>query len=477
MSGSPERTPSASAFSRRTVLQRAAVAGLIATPAAGLLAACAGDSGGNNNNSGGGTKSADNPFGVKDSSEVKVVVFNGGLGDEYAKKDVTLFNAKHPNVKVNLSSTQKIKTEEQPKMAAQPSDLINNSGADNMDTSTLINEGAIVELTDLLDAPTWEGSGTVRDSLLPGTVNDGTFNGKFYTLKYAYTVWGMWYNAALFEKNSWQAPKTFDEFFALAPKIKAAGIAPFVYDGVHGYYPRWHILACVWKAAGKQAAIDIDNLKPNAWKADGVLAGVQAVEKMVKDKLLLAGSASLNHTQSQQAHLDGKAAFIQLGTWYANEMAKTIPPDFKLTLSNYWDVSSSDKAAGAVFAGAGEDWVVPAKAPNKEGAKEFLRAMLSVEGASTFASLTKSLSSRKGSGDKVTDAALASANSVMKSAPADLISWRFPDFYADFDKESQNLSEELMAGRLDANGFITKMQAQADKIAADSSIKKQTRTS
>src|SRR5262249_19885459 len=160
--------------------------------------------------------------------------------------------------------------------------------------------------------------------------------------------------------------------------------------------------------------IDIDNLKPNAWKADGVLAGVQAVEKMVKDKLLLAGSQSLNHTQSQQAHLDGKAAFIQLGTWYANEMAKTIPPAFKLTLSNYWEGSGGDKAPGAVFAGAGEDWVGPAKAPNKEGAKEFLRAMLSVEGAGSFASLTKSLASRKGSGDKVTDASLASANSVMK---------------------------------------------------------------
>jgi N-acetylglucosamine transport system substrate-binding protein len=472
MSGTPEK-----ALSRRTVLQRAAVAGVVATPAAGLLAACAGGGSTTNNDSGGGTKSSDNPFGVKDGTTVNVVVFNGGLGDEYAKKDVTLFNAKRGKVTVNLTSTQKIKTEQQPKMATTPADLINNSGADIMDTSTLINEGAIVPLDDLLDAPTWEGAGTVRDSLLPGTVNDGTFQGKFYTMKYAYTVWGMWYSASLFEKNSWKAPTTYDEFFALAPKIKAAGIAPFVYDGVHGYYPRWHIMAGVWQSAGKQAVVDIDNLKPNAWKADGILPALQAIEKMVKDKLILPGSESLNHTQSQQAHLDGKAAFIQLGTWYANEMAKTLPPDFKLTLSNYWSVSSADKAKGAVYAGAGEDWVVPTKAANKEGAKEFLRAMLSVEGAGTFASLTKSLSSRKGSGDKVTDAALASANKLMQSAPADLVSFRFPDFYADYDKESQNLSEELMAGRLDANGFVTKMQAIADKIAADSSIKKQTRTS
>jgi N-acetylglucosamine transport system substrate-binding protein len=471
MSGTPE-TPSAPAVSRRSVLQRAAVAGLVATPAVGLLQACAGG-GGDSSGDNAGTKSNDNPFGVKDGSSVKVVVFNGGLGDEYAKKDVTLFNSKHPKVTVNQSSTQKIKTEEQPKMANTPSDLINNSGADLMDLSTLVSEGAIVDLEDLLSAPTWEGGGTVKDSLLPGTVTDGTFNGKFMSVKYAYTVWGMWYDAALFEKNSWQPPKTWDDFFTLAPKIKGAGIAPFVYDGVHGYYPRWHILATVWNSAGKQVALDIDNLKPDAWKAAGVLEAVQLIEKMVKDKLILPGSESLNHTQSQQAHLDGKAAFIQLGTWYKNEMLKTIPPNFKLTLSNYWDVKGG-KANGAVYAGAGEDWVVPAKAANKEGAKEFLRAMLSVEGAGNFADLTKSLASRKGSGDKVDDPAIKSANDLIKSATGDLISWRFNDFYADYDKESGNLAEELMAGRLDAQGFITKIQAVANKIAGDSSIKKQT---
>ncbi|WP_432987655.1 N-acetylglucosamine/diacetylchitobiose ABC transporter substrate-binding protein [Dactylosporangium sp. CA-233914] len=463
-------------LNRRTVLRRAAAAGLLATPAAGLLSACAGsDSGSDNKDSNTGTKSADNPFGVKDGTTVKVVVFDGGLGTEYAKKDITIFNAKHANVTVNQSATQKIKTQEQPKMATTPSDLINNAGADQMDPSTLINEGAIQPLDDLLDAPAWDGNGKVRDTLLPGTINDGTFQGKLYALKYAYTVYGMWYDAALFEKNGWTAPKTWADFFTLAPKIKAAGIAPFVYDGVHGYYPRWHIMQTVWNAAGKQAVVDIDNLKPDAWKAPGILEGLQNIEKLVKDQLILAGSQGLNHTQSQQAHLDRKAAFIQLGTWYKNEMAKTLPPDFKLTLSNYWDVASP-KAPGAVFAGAGEDWVVPAKAENAAGAKEYLRAMLSTEGAGTFASLTKSLSSVKGSGDKVDDPALASANTLMKSAPAELISFKFADFYADYDKESGNLAEDLMAGRTDAAGFVSKMQAAADKIAKDSNIKKQTRT-
>lgn len=460
-------------LNRRALLRRAAAAGLLTIPAAGLLSACAGSEPAQEQGSV-AEKSKDNPFGVQDGSSVRVVIFNGGLGDQWAKEDEAIFKAKHPNVTVNMSSTQKIKTEEQPKMATRPSDVVMNSGADSMDISTLVNEGAIEPLADLLAAPAWDSAGTVADTLLPGTVNDGTYQGKFYVVNVAYTVWGNWYNAALFEKEGWQPPKTFVEFFALAPKIKAKGMAPYVYDAVHGYYPRWALMATIWKSAGKQAVIDIDNLKENAWRADGVLSALEAWEKLVKDKLLLPGQ--LDHTQSQQAWLDGKAAFIQVGTWLKNEMAETIPPGFEMKLSDYWSLGAGDKAPNDVYAGAGEGIVVPSKAPNKAAAKEFLRAVLSKEGSARFAELTTSLASTRGSGDNVQDSALASANELMSNAPQDLVSVKFWSFYADLDKESQNLSAELMAGRLTAQQFVDGMQGAADKVASDSSIKKQTRS-
>ena len=102
--------------------------------------------------------------------------------------------------------------------------------------------------------------------------------------------------------------------------------------------------------------------------------------------------------------------------------------------------------------------------------------MLSKDGAAKFASLTHSLASTKGSGDSVTDStALTSANALMKGA-GELVSFKFPDWYGDLDKASQNAIGELMAGRMTAAKFADTMQAAADKVAADSSIKKQTRT-
>lgn len=463
-------------LSRRTVLRRAAAAGLLATPAVGLLSACAGGNG--DKKSGSGPKTDDNPLGVTEGSKVEVVVFNGGLGDEYAKFDQTLFTAKHPKSTVNMSSTQKIKTEQQPKFSTTPADLINNAGADSISLDTLVNEGALTELTPLLDAPSWDDPKVkVRDTLLPGTVADGTFDGKVFVLNYAYTVYGIWYNQALLDKNGWTVPKTFDEFFALAPKIKQAGIAPFAFAGKYPYYMRWAINSWIWQAGGKQALVDIDNLKPGAWKTPAVLSALSATEKIVKDGFVLSGSDTLSHTESQQAWLDGKAAFLPVGTWVENEMRKTIPAGFQMKLANFWSVSSADKAAGALYAGSGENWIVPKKAANPAGGMEFLRAMLSKPGAAKFAELTSSLASAKGSGDKVTTStALVSANQLINKAQGDLVSFKYPDWYADLDKANQNAIGELMAGRMTAAKFADTMQAAADKIAGDTGIKKFTRT-
>jgi N-acetylglucosamine transport system substrate-binding protein len=470
---SPEPTTD---LSRRTLLRRAAAAGLLATPAASFLAACAGDTK-KSGDTGGTAKTTDNPFGVKDGSTADVVVFNGGLGTAYAEYDnASIFAKKHPKVKLNLTNTQKIKTEQQPKFSTTPADLINNSGADLIAIDTLVNDGALTDLKPLLDAPTWEGTGTVRDSLLPGTVDDGTYNGTFYVLNYAYTVFGVWYNQALFDSKGWTVPKTFDEFFTLAPKIKAAGIAPWTFAGKYPYYSRWAIRSWIWKAGGKQAMVDIDNLKPGAWKTDAVTSAVSAVEKLVKDKDTLTGSDTLSHTESQQAWLDGKAAMIPVGTWVTNEMAKTIPAGFQAKIANFWSVGSSDKAPDAVYAGSGEGWICAKKAKNPAAAMEYLRAMLSVEGSQKFAELTSSLSSRKGSGDKATAPSLKSANEIMSKATGDLISFKSPDYYADFDKAEQNAIGELMAGRSTAAKFQDTMEQAAAKIAADSAIKKFTRS-
>jgi len=487
MSASPD-TPSD--LSRRALLGRAAAAGLLATPAAGLLGACA-TSGSDDKKDDTQAKTNENPLGVVKDSPVEVVVFNGGFGEEYPKFDKQLVEQRH-GLKVDLKFTQKIKTELQPRFSATPPDLINNAGADQMGNDVLANQNALVDLTPLLDAASWDDPNVkVKDTLAPGTIESGTLNGKPYALNYVYGVFGIWYDAALFEKNSWTPPKTFDEFFTLADKIKAAGIAPWVHAGKYPYYMGWPIMDWIHKLGGETQAKAIDNLEDGAWKTDVVKTVVTRVQEMVTKGYVLPGSEGLSHLQSQQSFLDGKAAFIPVGTWFESEMSspsdpkderepaggRKIPPTVKMTMLPVWDMTTSDKMPyGAARTYAAESWLVPAKAKNPNAGMEFLRAMLSKQGASKFSELTKAPTVVKGGADGVTGStALTSINNVVKNVGSNTMIWRINDWYGDFFTGHQGPIGELMAGRSNPTKFMDEMQKLADKIKKDPNVKKQSR--
>src|SRR5919108_517533 len=68
--------------------------------AAELIATCA--SGGSDSGGGGGgaEKTSENPFGVKASDPLDVVIFKGGYGDDYAKFHESLYQKKFPETTV-----------------------------------------------------------------------------------------------------------------------------------------------------------------------------------------------------------------------------------------------------------------------------------------------------------------------------------------------------------------------------------------
>jgi N-acetylglucosamine transport system substrate-binding protein len=130
---------------------------------------------------------------------------------------------------------------------------------------------------------------------------------------------------------------------------------------------------------------------------------------------------------------------------------------------------------GAVRAGAGEPFVVPEKAKNKAGGLEFLRIMCSKEGGKVFAENTSSLSVVKDSAEGVSSTGVTSTIEVFENAGDNVIVWRYPDWYSTLSTEVENATGELMANRLDPDGWVNRCQAAADKVAQDSSIKKFTR--
>jgi N-acetylglucosamine transport system substrate-binding protein len=469
---------------RRTLLRRAAAVGLLATPVAGLLSACA-TSGSNDNKQqqqSTGQKSAENPLGIDAKAPVEIIIFNGGFKTTYATDvDIPIYNKKWPQSKVAFSATEQISTVVQPRInAGSPPDMINNSGSNLMDMGAIVKAGQAADLTDLYDAPSWDVPGkTVRETLVPGSIDVGTFNGKPYAMNYAFTVFGLWYNTKLFAKHNWTPPTTWADFTALCDKIKAAGITPFGYAGANAsYYMVRAILTSAAKIGSEQVLKDIDNLKAGAWQAPPIKQAAQAWGD-IGNKYINKTFLGLKHTEVQLQQNQDKLALYPCGSWLENEQAKDTPPTFEYNVMPLPSVTTSDKLpATAINAAASEGYFAAAKAKNPQGGKEYMRAMLSKEAAKGFTKLTKSLTVVAGAAEGLTlSPGLTAANKILSAAGNDVfLGYLFDSWYKKLDDESRAAANELMFKGGDANKFCDRMEKASQAVAKDSSITKFTRS-
>ncbi|GAA2642391.1 N-acetylglucosamine/diacetylchitobiose ABC transporter substrate-binding protein [Dactylosporangium fulvum] len=466
-------------MTRRGVLQTAAATGLLAaTPA--VLTACA-TGGDNNTKSAEADKSSTNPLGVKEDAPLEVVIFNGGFGEDYAKAHEAMYKEKYPKAEIKHSATQEINKTLQPRFVdGTPPDVVNNSGSGQIDFNGLVSEKAITDLQALLDAPSLDIPGKkVRDTLLPGSLEPSTYDGKTMFLNYAYTAYGVWYNEKLLTDKGWQYPKTWDEMIALSKTIKTAGIAPWTYQGKHPRYMSWIILSMAAKMAGPQILLAIDNLEPNAWKHESIKAAAEAVRQLVVDGYILPGSEGLDHVQSQTEWSKGNAVFISCGSWLESEQKKVTPPDFKMAIAPTPSMGSGDKLPFAAIRGtAGEPYMVPSKGKNVNGGLEYLRIMLSKQGASDFTKKTASLTCVAGSADGVElPPGLTSVTKALQASGSDGFNWVYNSFYRKLERNLVDAAcGELMTGRANAQQFVEQCQKGADEIAKDDSFKKYKRS-
>lgn len=467
-------------FGRRDLIKRAAALGLIAVPSMGVLSACASGGGSDDNKVDKGTKSEKNPLAVNESAPLDVVIFDGGFGQQYAKDAEAEYKAAHPKAEVKHAATQEIQTQLQPRFnGGTPPDLIDNSGAKQMDMGTLVGKKQLTDLNALLDAPSIDDpSKKVRDTLRPGVVEMGRFEGQeTWILYYAYTVYGVWYSKTALEKLDAQYPETWDDMLAVCEKAKKKGIAGWTYPGKFPYYLPFSLYPFIAKIGGREVIDRIDNLEPNAWKDPAVKAAFEAYYELYKKGYILRGTPGLTHIESQTAWNQGKALFIPNGSWVENESKKTTPADFKMAVGapSSLDAKRDKMPFGTIWASGGEPFIVPKNAKNPQGGMELLRIMLGKKSSQNFIKQVSSLTSLNGGTEGLTlPPGLSSSQEALAKAGENVVNPRIQDWYVALQKEKIGVAAlgEMMAGRMTPDETIAKIQKFADGVRADDSIKK-----
>lgn len=458
---------SATEYNRRDIFKRAAAIAVLAAGGGSILTACAGGTGSSSDKGKASYNLGDakNPFGVKDGDGLEVFIFDGGYGNDYAKAFEASYSKSYPGAKINHEADKDITGKLQPRFnAGSPPDVVDDSGAKQLKLDVLADGGQLTDLSPLLDAPYIDDpTKKIRDVLMPGTLESGTVKGKVVNLSYVYTVWGFWYSNKLFKDKGWTAPKTWDEFITLCGTIKAAGIAPFAHQGKFPYYINVVIMDMIAKQGGLDLMKRIDSLDPTAWDDQAVKTAITAFYQIVDKDYLLPGTNGMTHIESQTAWNQNKAAFIPCGSWLENEQLASTPADFDMAFLPLPSLPGDKLPFEAIRAGAGEPFIVPAKAKNVAGGLELLRIMLTKDASGKFAQTANSLTCLKdGVGPEVKlRPGTASTVVALKAAGTNTFNYQYPNTASKFDDDLQNASGELVAKRIGPDEWIKRAKASA----------------
>jgi N-acetylglucosamine transport system substrate-binding protein len=463
-------------WSRRKFLRGALATGALALPGTGFLAGCATSGGGQEATQ--GTASEKNPLGVPEDQPLEIYIFNGGFGDAYATEvHEPMYKKAYPKATIDHHAEVDIAGALQPRfVAGDPPDFVNNSGTGQIPLGQLASDKQLYDLTELYDAPSWDDpSKKVKDTLVAGTYEQAFFGDKPYILQMALTVYGIWYNKALFDQHGWEAPATWEDMLALCEDMKAAGVAPWTYPGVHARYMSWPLITMAAKLGGPGIVEAIDNLEEGAWDNEAVKESANALQGLKTKGYILEGTEGMDHTQAQGQWSAGKAAFVPCGSWLENEQKDVTPDGFEFAVMAEPLLSKDAKMPKeALRAQAGEPYIVPAQAKNPRGGMEYMRIMMSKEGAKGFTEKVSSLSSVQGSSDGVTlPPGLTSAQKALSAAGDNVLYWMYQNWYGKmFNPGINTVVGDLMAGRTTVDQFVVAAEAEAKKVRDDDTITK-----
>lgn len=458
---------------RRGFLRRAALFGA-AVGSPGLLAACA--------TSGSGEPTDTTPKGELDpKAPLDVVIFKGGFSDEYGKYFESMYAREYPDAEITHSGIRDITKNLQTRFTSgSPPDVVNNSGDGAMDTIALIEESQVAQIGDVLKRESWDIPGkTVEETLIEGSLQTLTHEDKIWGIPYVMNINGLWYDTKLFADQGWEFPDTWDGLMQLGEQTKKAGIPLWIYQGQYPQYMTTVFNAMVQKHGGNDVMKNVDNLEDGAWLQDPIKDVAAAFFELKSRGHIRPGIAGMTHVQAQNAWAQHKAAVVPCGTWLKNEIGSQLPDDFEMTIVPTPSLDSSDvmPMASCPYA-AGENFIVPSQAKNVPGGMEFLRIMLSKEGAQKFAELTSAITIVDGVHDEQDlDPVVKSSSMVLNAAreapyldQLKLASWYVP--LSDYITAQMG---QLLTGDLDDKGFLENIQKEADKIKADEKIEHYTR--
>ncbi|WP_190973614.1 ABC transporter substrate-binding protein [Bifidobacterium callitrichos] len=323
---------------KRTALRRITAATMVVGLGIGL-AGCGGGDGGNGASGTIGT--ADNP--------VEIAVWGW---EPTLKQATATFEKENPNIKVkvtNVGSAVQTITSLQNAINA-------GSGAPDVaqfEYHALPQFALAGSLSDLSD----KGAKDYADFYTPGTWSQVNINGGIYGLPMDSGPTALFYNKEVFDAAGvTEPPKTWDEYYEAAKKIKALGGGHYITadTGSEGSYTM--LASLIWAAGGRPYEIkDAENVSITLTSDPAVKKVADFWQKMIDEGLINTQINSWSDEWNRGLG-DGTIASLNYGAWMSANLlasASQASGKFRVATIPQWDASakpSNGEAGGSTLA-------------------------------------------------------------------------------------------------------------------------------
>jgi len=402
---------------------------------------------------------------AKPAVAIDIPIQSQAYGTAFFEETAREFERLRPDVHVNLTGSARL--HEKMRIRVMANDLPDATDADLL-YDRLIDAGRMRDLGPFLEGPDWDGEGRWRDRFLPGVLSRWDRGGRVYGVPFAHAVWAIFYNKALFAQHGWETPRTWDEFFDLCEKIRAAGIAPLTLPGVYMRYGDAFLRAAFFNLVGPQGYRAYNELAPGS-RSDPRFVRAAAVLQRVSTNYLLNGWEGMTHTGVEQAFLDGKCAMTVAGSWLGSEVQGKVPPGFAIGAMNFPVFPDGITQPDTLQVQSAYYFFFAQADPAREQATvDFFRFLTSRERVRAFARRQDAACAVYGAQPGDFTAAMRDVAELVVKAPSSYDAGRPTSaaLNALMEQSMNDLRQQLMLGRITPQEFAERLEAaaQAERV-------------
>ena len=267
---------------------------------------------------------------------------------------------------------------------------------------------------------------------------------------------GFYYNRAIFEEHGLSVPTQLADFETLNATLREAGVEPIAF----GTLDKWQAIHIFGELHGLYGDLEyLDNLiyrrNDASFEDPSMLSAAEKLVEWNDNGFFMNGYEGVNGDDAIPLFTSGMSAMLMQGSWAAGAVAEAVGDDAGFFLMPSAEMPATNLHVG----GVGIPYSITSNATDPDQAAALIDSFISEEAFTLFVD-AGILPIGEIPADLITENTLsgelyAGWNSAVESNTiGHYLDWATPDFY---DVLTARL-QELMAGQIDPQEFVTQLQ-------------------